>query len=101
MSPSPQLVWQPSLFAAGEETSFDASFDGIRRIRLDGTSWVDHQPGWVSGSDQLFERLLADMGWQQRSRHMYEQRVVEPRLTAHWNENMATPLDPPILEAMR
>jgi alkylated DNA repair dioxygenase AlkB len=101
MAPSPQLVWQPSLFAADEEASFDAAFEGIRRIRLDGTSWVEHRPGWVSGSDRLFERLLADMGWQQRSRHMYEQRVVEPRLTAHWNETMATPLDPPILEAMR
>jgi alkylated DNA repair dioxygenase AlkB len=101
MSPSPQLVWQPSLFASGDEASFDDRFEGVRRIRLDGTSWVEHQPGWVSGSDRLFERLLADMGWEQRSRHMYEQRVVEPRLTAQWNVRMDTPLAPPVLEAMR
>jgi alkylated DNA repair dioxygenase AlkB len=101
MPTSPQLVWQPSLFAAGEETTIDQGFEGIRRIRLDPTSWVDHQPSWVSGSDRLFERLLAGMGWQQRSRHMYEQRVVEPRLTAHWDEQMEVALDPPILEAMR
>ena len=101
MPPSPQLVWQPSLFASGAGVEFDRQFSGLTRINLDPDSWVDHQPGWVSGSDELFEHLLRAMGWQQRSRHMYEQRVVEPRLTAHWNDRMDTPLEPPVLDEMR
>jgi hypothetical protein len=48
--------FQPSLFASGP-TSFDASFAALARFHLDETSWIDHAPGWVSGSDALFVRV--------------------------------------------
>ena len=49
----------------------------------------------------MFEDLLAGIRWEQRSRHMYEKRVLEPRLTAHWNAESGEPLEPPALEEMR
>ena len=77
MSTSPHLNWQPSLFGASETTSIDESFGTLTRLQLDPDSWIDHAPGWVSGSDALFEQLLETMDWGQRSRPMYEKRVIE------------------------
>ena len=100
MSPSPGLHWQPSLFAV-EPADIDRAFEGVERIRLDDEAWVDHRPGWVAGSDRLFEAVFEGRGWQQRSRRMYDQTVPEPRLTAPWNLQSGEPLEPPILEDIR
>jgi alkylated DNA repair dioxygenase AlkB len=99
--PAEELVWQPSLLAVEEVPEVDASFAGLRRVELDHESWVDHLPGWVSGSDRLFEEILAGRDWGQRSRRMYDRRVLEPRLTAPWNIDSGEPLLPPILEEIR
>jgi alkylated DNA repair dioxygenase AlkB len=81
-SPSaPAIAWQPSLWA-GQSPVVDLSFRGLERIDLDGQSWVDHSPGWLSGSDQAFEELLRDLVWSQRRRWMYDREVDEPRLTS-------------------
>src|SRR5437763_8339804 len=100
-SPDLDLVWQPSLLASDEEPSIDPTFAGIEHIDLDADSWVEHLPGWVRGSDLLFEDVLETRGWAQRSRRMYDQRVREPRLTAPWNARYGEPLEPPILEEIR
>jgi alkylated DNA repair dioxygenase AlkB len=101
MSPSPDLIWQPSLLATGETVEIDRSFSRVRRVHLDHEAWVDHVPGWVSGADRLFEELLAAREWGQRSRRMYDQTVREPRLTSGWNLGSGEPLEPPVLEEMR
>jgi alkylated DNA repair dioxygenase AlkB len=93
-------AFQPSLFGA-EEVSFDASFADVRRVDLDARSWVDHGPGWVHGADALFEKILATRDWAQRTRRMYEGRVLEPRLTAPWSLPSGVPLEPRVLEEMR
>ena len=81
-SPSaPAVAWQPSLWAH-QDTVIDASFCGLERTQLDGDSWVDHCPGWVSGSDGAFGELLRDVAWSQRRRWMYDREVDEPRLTS-------------------
>jgi alkylated DNA repair dioxygenase AlkB len=81
-SPSaPAVAWQPSLWA-NQSTDVDVSFGGLKRIQLDGDSWVDDCPGWMSGSDGAFEELLHDMAWNQRRRRMYDREVDEPRLTS-------------------
>ena len=49
------VAFQPSLFGA-EDVSFDASFAGVRRLALDDRSWIEYAPGWVRGSDVLFDR---------------------------------------------
>ena len=89
-SPSvPAIAWQPSLWAA-EGTVIDASFGGLRRTQLDGESWVDHCPGWMSGSDRAFEELLRTVAWSQRRRWMYDRHVDEPRLTSWHRINPQT-----------
>src|SRR5207249_231742 len=85
VSPSPDLVWQPSLLASDEDVGLDPAFAALQHIDLDDRSWVDHAPGWVRGPDRVFELLLESRDWGQRSRRMYDQRVREPRLTAPWN----------------
>jgi alkylated DNA repair dioxygenase AlkB len=98
---SPAVAWQTSLLDSAAETELDPSFSGLTRIGLDATSWVDYAPGWLGGSDELFAELLGRIEWSQRSRHMYDARVAEPRLTASWRADTGTVLRPPILERMR
>jgi hypothetical protein len=42
---------------AGEELEVDPGFTGARRIQLDATSWVEHVPAWLHGSEQLLASL--------------------------------------------
>lgn len=101
MSSSPNLMWQPSLLGLGDRPEVDRSFSTLERFQLDATSWVDHAGGWVMGADGLFDQVLAAMEWGQRSRRMYDQRVLEPRLTATWDLRSEVPLEPPVLEDIR
>ena len=91
--------WQPSLLNVGEP-SFDVTFEGAVRHLLDEVSWVDHVPGWMSGSDRLFEEVLDGAGWGRRRRHMYDKVVDEPRLTAAWSTARGDLLHP-VLDGAR
>jgi alkylated DNA repair dioxygenase AlkB len=68
----------------GDEIVADEMFGTAQRVWLDETSWVEHVPGWLSGSHQLLARLRDSAGWEQRQRWMYTQLVTEPRLTAEY-----------------
>jgi alkylated DNA repair dioxygenase AlkB len=94
---APDLAWQPSLLDGGEPR-LDVSYRGLRRIVLDERSWVDYCPGWLAGSDRVFELLSSHARWQQRTVTMWEKEVLEPRLTAGWSTD-ATAV-PPILREM-
>ena len=96
----PSLLFQPSLFDA-RSVSLDASFSTSQRIHLDAASWIDYAPGWVRGSDMLFEQVLRARTWGQRTRWMYDRRVREPRLTSMWGLSSGEPLEPPVVEEMR
>ncbi len=78
------IDWQPSLFDGGP-VALDVGFGAMRRIVLDERSWVDYCPGWLSGSDVVFDDLAGEARWQQRTVHMYDRLVPEPRLTAGWS----------------
>jgi alkylated DNA repair dioxygenase AlkB len=95
------VAWQTSLLDSAAETELDRSFSELTRIGLDATSWVDYVPGWLGGSDDLFAQLLGHVAWRQRSRHIYDAKVAEPRLTASWRAETGTVLQPPILDRMR
>jgi alkylated DNA repair dioxygenase AlkB len=82
------VSWQPSLFDGGEP-SVDVSYDGLRRITLDARSWIDYCPSWLAGSDAVFELLAARARWQQRTVTMWDNQVLEPRLTAGWSTDAA------------
>lgn len=100
MATQPEIIWQPSLFG-DEQPAIDNQFKGLKRIHLDDESWVDHAPGWLSASDQLFHEIVETREWKQRSRRMYDRRVLEPRLTSPWFLDSGETLKPAIVEDMR
>jgi alkylated DNA repair dioxygenase AlkB len=65
-------------------SSADFDFSRARRIQLDATSWIEHVPGWLHRSGELFEELMTTVDFAQRDRWMYTHRIVEPRLTAEY-----------------
>ena len=91
---------QVSLFGVDDEPAVDDSFAGLRRIDLDGTSWLDHVPGWLSGEQRVFDHLVAALEWHQRTVTMWERRLPEPRLTAWWTAEQG-PEAMPVLAAAR
>jgi alkylated DNA repair dioxygenase AlkB len=95
------VTWQASLLDGDASPEIDDRFSRLTRVQLDSSSWVDHAPGWVSGSDQLFGEVLATATWGQRSRPMYDLTVKEPRLTSGWRAESGHRPEPPVLERMR
>jgi alkylated DNA repair dioxygenase AlkB len=93
--------WQPSLLDGATEAAVDEAFVSLARVDLDPESWVDYAPAWVAGADELFAELLASTTWGQRTRMMFDKRVVEPRLTSSWRAGSGVPLQPAVLEDMR
>ncbi len=92
--------YQPSLFSVAAP-GFDPTFAAAQRLQLDDDAWIDLVPGWVRGADPLFEQLRTGTTWGQRTRWMYDHRVLEPRLTAGWRLASGQPLEPRIVEQMR
>jgi alkylated DNA repair dioxygenase AlkB len=101
MSTAPHLTWQPSLLDGGPEPDVDETFARAARIELDRRSWIERVPGWVSGSDSLFDLLVHTADWGQRTRKMWDHEVLEPRLTSWWGAESGRPLEPAILDRMR
>jgi alkylated DNA repair dioxygenase AlkB len=93
------LIWQPSLLG-GAEPAFDPGFSTLRRTELDATSWVDHAPGWVTGADTLFDRLLTGAAWVGNKRWMYDRVVDDPRLRAEWPDRIGGDLRDAVLAAL-
>jgi alkylated DNA repair dioxygenase AlkB len=92
-----KLAWQPSLLDDGPP-SIDVSYEGLRRIQLDERSWVDYCPGWLAGSDAVFDLLASTARWQQRTVKMWDNILPEPRLTAGWSTDSTSA--PPLLRRM-
>jgi alkylated DNA repair dioxygenase AlkB len=101
MSTAPHLTWQPSLLDAGPEPDVDETFARATRVELDRQSWIERVPGWVCGSDSLFDLLVHTADWGQRTRKMWDHEVLEPRLTSWWGAESGRPLEPAILDRMR
>jgi len=76
------VSWQGSLFDEVEADRPRLSFDGLRHDVLDERSWLDVVPGWVPDHGALFDVLLAEAPWQQRTRTMWDNEVLEPRMVA-------------------
>ncbi|MHC1559048.1 alpha-ketoglutarate-dependent dioxygenase AlkB [Actinomycetospora sp. C-140] len=85
------LARQGDLFDDVEPT-VDHDFGTAERLELDETSWVEHVHGWLRGGSRLFDDVLDAAGFEQRSRWMYDQKVVEPRLTAEYPDIAHAPL---------
>ncbi|MEU6919254.1 alpha-ketoglutarate-dependent dioxygenase AlkB family protein [Streptomyces olindensis] len=89
---------QGSLFDQADELRI-ATLDGIRRTDLGFGAWLDVLPGWLSGSDELFEQLAAEVPWRAERRQMYDHVVDVPRLLAFYGAG--DPLPHPVLTEAR
>ena len=97
------VEFQASLFDGVTETASGAPTLGaldatVRRTSLSDGAWVDVRPGWVSGADDLFIRLVHDVPWYAERRQMYDRVVDVPRLLKFYGAGEELP-DPLLAEA--
>ncbi len=71
----------------------------LQRTQLSESAWVDHLPGWVNGSDEVFQRLVDEVPWAGERRRMYDRVVDVPRLLAWYGEH--DPWPDPLLGRVR
>lgn len=88
---------QPSLFdVSADGPQFGALAGALVRTELAAGAWVDLRRGWLTGSDELFTRLVAAVPWRAERRQMYDRLVDVPRLVRFYGEGAALP--DPLLE---
>ncbi|MGD9704157.1 MAG: alpha-ketoglutarate-dependent dioxygenase AlkB [Acidimicrobiia bacterium] len=92
--------WQGSLFGL-DEPAADPAFRGAERLELDESSWLEHCPNWLGGSDLVFAELVARLPWRQREVVMYDRLLPEPRLTCWWSSDDGRSEPLPVLADMR
>ncbi|MFT4011358.1 MAG: alpha-ketoglutarate-dependent dioxygenase AlkB [Nocardioidaceae bacterium] len=81
------LELQASLFDSGSGVGPLAP----ARTVLKHGAWVDHQPGWLEGGDELFLALMREVPWRAERRQMYDRVVDVPRLVAFYEEGSLLP----------
>ncbi|AZI59128.1 alpha-ketoglutarate-dependent dioxygenase AlkB [Nakamurella antarctica] len=82
---------QASLFDFDDVPTVRPLAGVIRRTELAGGAWVDIRPGWVGGSDALFEELALAVPWHGERRQMYDREVAVPRLLCFYDESASLP----------
>ena len=85
------VAFQGSLLDLGTEVAPGPLGATVRRVPLTDGAWVDLRRGWMSGADELFERLHADVPWRAERRQMYERLVDVPRLLCFYEEGATLP----------
>jgi alkylated DNA repair dioxygenase AlkB len=91
------VEFQASLFDTSEGPSVGALAETVRHHLTRG-AWVDVRPGWVSGSEELFTRLVRDVPWHAERRVMWDNVVAVPRLLKFYGEGETLP-DPILVTA--
>ncbi len=90
---------QGSLFDGGlDAPQLGALGARMRRRVLTGGAWIDLRPGWISGTDGLFEHLSTSVPWRAERRTMYDRVVDVPRLVRNYPADAALP-DPILADA--
>lgn len=96
------------MFVEHQVSLFDVLPDGltvgdlavsVSRTHLTRGAWVDVAPGWISGSEDLFARLVEEVPWRSERRRMYDRLVDVPRLACFYGADDELPS--PELEEMR
>lgn len=82
----------------GGEPSLRPLGGAVRRRQLSSGAWVDVRPGWLAGSDELFDRLAHRVHWRAERRQMYDREVDVPRLLCWFGPDDELP-DPVLAEA--
>ncbi|WP_329360785.1 alpha-ketoglutarate-dependent dioxygenase AlkB [Streptomyces sp. NBC_01483] len=89
---------QGSLFDQTDELHL-SQLNAMHRTVLGDGAWIDLLPGWLSGADALFARLVDEVPWRAERRQMYEHMVDVPRLLAYYGAGDTLPH--PILDEAR
>ncbi|GAA1145077.1 alpha-ketoglutarate-dependent dioxygenase AlkB [Ornithinicoccus hortensis] len=96
------VALQGSLLDQVEEVGLRPLGGAVRRMPLSRGAWIDVRPGWVTGSDDLFARLVlggpAGVEWRGERRVMWEREVATPRLLRFYDERETLP-DPVLTRA--
>ena len=92
-------MWFQGSILDGDAGVRVGSLDRVERHVLSDGAWVDTLPGWVSGSDELFETLRTEVPWREERREMYDRVVDVPRLLCFYGARRALPH--PALEQAR
>lgn len=94
---------QGSLLDQEEQVGLRPLGAGLYRTRLSHGAWVDVRPGWLTGADEMFERLAlggsAGVDWQAERRRMFDREVDTPRLLRFYSRS--EPLPDPVLHQAR
>ncbi len=92
-------AYQPSMFdQMSPAVQLEPLSARIERHVLTAGAWVDVLPGWVHGSDAVFETLLTDVDWRAERRQMYDGVVDVPRLLRWYGGDETLP-HPTLTEA--
>ena len=94
------VAFQGSLLDLADEVRTSPLGSSVRRTRLDHGAWIDDRPGWVTGADVLFERLMQAVPWCAEKRQMYDRTVDVPRLLRFYGEGLRLP-DPALDGALQ
>jgi alkylated DNA repair dioxygenase AlkB len=90
------VLVQDSLLDLADEPAFEPL--DPERTPLTRGAWVDVQRGWLTGSAEVFGRLLEDVPWRAERRWMYDKTVDVPRLLCFYGEGETLP-DPVLTTA--
>jgi len=93
------VLVQESLLDVCDEPALGALGGSVRRTSLTRGAWVDLRRSWLTGSGDVFGRLLQLVPWRAEKRHMYDKVVAVPRLLCFYGED--APLPDPVLTAAR
>ncbi|HEX6335466.1 MAG TPA: alpha-ketoglutarate-dependent dioxygenase AlkB [Jiangellaceae bacterium] len=63
----------------------------VDRTVLSRGAWVDIRPGWLHGSDEVFDRLARRVRWRAERRQMYDREVDVPRLLCWYGPDDSLP----------
>lgn len=85
------VAFQGSLLDSVDEVGLRTLGPEMRRTSLTGGAWVDLRPGWLTGTDELFNRLVHDIPWHAERRKMYDREVDVPRLLNFYDEDDQLP----------
>jgi len=87
------------MFDTADEPGLSPLRGRVRRTELTEGAWVDHLPGWLSGSEGVLDRLLTGVPWRAERRQMYDREVDVPRLLCWYDGEKSLPH--PVLAAAR
>jgi alkylated DNA repair dioxygenase AlkB len=91
-----EVALQGSLLDDSGQVRVGKLGDAVRRQPLSAGAWVDIRPGWLTGSAELFDRLVQRVPWRAERRHMYDREVDVPRLLCWYGPDDELP--DPVLE---